>query len=256
MPGNETGAVDKTMPLDPDISLEFEKPSIKLDAVKVNAEVAASAAPPAANAKVTVKEAPQAATLPAAVVVSRVVDDDFAEVAGIERVNSRWQSPHNFIVDILPQAQSAAKSLGVSAELLLAQAALETGWGKHTMKFDDGRSSNNLFGIKAGPGWQGNSLHKSSLEYQDGALQHQVSSFRAYTTPAQSLTDYVDFIRTNPRYRHALQQVGDDQAFIREIHRAGYATDPAYADKVISILNGETLQRTLASLNTGVIDHA
>jgi len=189
-------------------------------------------------------------------VVSKVVDDDFAEVAGIERINSRWQSPHDFIVDILPQARSAAKSLGVSAELLLAQAALETGWGKHTMKFDDGRSSNNLFGIKVGSGWQGNSLHKTSLEHQDGALQHQVSSFRAYATPAQSFADYVDFIRTNPRYQHALQQVGDDQAFIREVHQAGYATDPAYADKVISILNGETMQRALANLNPGVTDHA
>jgi len=256
MPGNEAGAVDKTIPLDAAVDLEFEKPSTRPVAAKVNTEVDASVVSFAADAEVTVKAAPQATILTATVVVSRVVDDDFAEVAGIERVNNRWQSPHDFIVDILPQARSAAKSLGVSAELLLAQAALETGWGKHTIKFDDGRSSNNLFGIKAGLGWQGNSLHKASLEYQDGALQHQQSSFRAYATPAQSLADYVDFIRTNPRYRHALQQVGDDQAFIREIHQAGYATDPAYADKVISILNGETLQRTLASLKPGVTDHA
>ncbi len=256
MPGNEAGEVDKTVSLDPAVSLEFEKPPIKLDAIKVNAEVAVSTASLETNARVAASGAPQVATLPAAAVVSKVVDDDFAEVAGIERVNSRWQNPHNFIVDILPQARSAAKSLGVSAELLLAQAALETGWGKHTMKFDDGRSSNNLFGIKAGPGWQGNSLHKTSLEHQDGVLQHQLSSFRAYATPAQSLTDYVDFIRTNPRYQHALQQAGDDQAFIREIHQAGYATDPAYADKVMSILNGEILQRTLVNLKPGVTDHA
>jgi len=105
------------------------------------------------------------------VVVSRVLDDDFAEVTRMERANSGWQSADHFIADILPQAQSAAKSLGVSAELLLAQSALETGWGKHTMKFDDGRSSNNLFGIKAGPDWQGESLHKASLEHEDGILQ-------------------------------------------------------------------------------------
>jgi len=86
-------------------------------------------------------------------------------------------------------------------------------------------------------------------------LQHQVSSFRAYATPAQSLADYVDFIKTNPRYQQALQHAGDDQAYIREIHNAGYATDPQYADKIIGILNGETLQRTLASLNPGVTDH-
>jgi flagellar protein FlgJ len=256
MPDNRAGGVDKTVPLDPEVSLKFEKPSTRPDVIKVNSEVAASAAPLVADVEIAASEAPSAATLPAGVVVSRIVDDDFAEVAGIERVNSRWQNPHNFIVDILPQARSAAKSLGVSAELLLAQAALETGWGKHTMKLDDGRSSNNLFGIKAGPGWQGNSLHKTSLEYQDGVLQHRQSSFRTYATPAQSLTDYVDFLRTNPRYQRALQQAGDDQAFIREVHQAGYATDPAYADKVISILNGETLQRALANLKPGVIDHA
>ena len=256
MPDNRVGAVDKTVPLDPEVSLKFEKPSTRPDAIKVNAEVAASGAPLVVDVEAAASEAPPAATLPAGVVVSRVVDDDFAEVASIERVNSRWQNPHNFIVDILPQARSAAKSLGVSAELLLAQAALETGWGKYTMKLDDGRSSNNLFGIKTGPGWQGNSLHKTSLEYQGGVLQHRQSSFRAYATPAQSLTDYVDFLRTNPRYQRALQQAGDDQAFIREVHQAGYATDPAYADKVISILNGETLQRALANLKPGVTDHA
>jgi flagellar protein FlgJ len=243
MPGNEAGGVDKAVPLEREHNLEFEKPSARPVAIKLDTEV-------------DVSVALLAATLPAAVVVSKVVDDDFAEVAGIEQVNSRWQSPHNFIVDILPQARSAAKSLGVSAELLLAQAALETGWGKHTMKFDDGRSSNNLFGIKAGPGWQGNSLHKTSLEHKDGVLQPQLSSFRAYATPAQSLADYVDFIRTNPRYQHALQQTGDDQAYIREVHQAGYATDPEYANKVMGILNGETLQRTLANLKSGVSGHA
>jgi len=256
MPGNEAGGVDKAVPLDREHNLEFEMPSSRPVAIKLDAEVDVSVALLATDTEVAASEAPHASTLPAVAVVSKVVEDDFAEVDGIERANSRWQSPQNFIVDILPQARSAAKSLGVSAELLLAQAALETGWGKHTMKFDDGRSSNNLFGIKAGSGWQGNTLHKTSLEHQDGVLQPQLSSFRAYATPAQSLADYVDFIRTNPRYQHALQQTGDDQAFIREVHKAGYATDPAYADKVIGILNGETLQRTLANLKSGVSGHA
>ncbi len=188
--------------------------------------------------------------------VSRVVDDDFAEVSQIERANNRWQSPDRFIADILPQAQAAADTLGISARLLVAQSALETGWGKHTMKFADGRSSNNLFGIKAGPDWQGPSLQKTSLEFRDGILQSQVSRFRAYDTPAQSFADYVEFVHSNPRYQQALTQAGDDQAFIREIHNAGYATDPQYADKVLNILKGEVLQRTLARLDVGVTDHA
>ena len=188
--------------------------------------------------------------------VSRVVDNDFAEVSQIERANNRWQSPDRFIADILPQAQAAADTLGISARLLVAQSALETGWGKHTMKYADGRSSNNLFGIKAGPDWQGPSLQKTSLEFRDGILQSQVSRFRAYDTPAQSFADYVKLIHGNPRYQQALTQAGDDQAFIREIHNAGYATDPRYADKVLNILNGEILQGALASLDAGVTDHA
>ena len=188
--------------------------------------------------------------------VGRVVDDDFAEVSRIERANNRWQSPDRFIADILPQAQAAADTLGISARLLVAQSALETGWGKHTMKFADGRSSNNLFGIKAGPDWQGPSLQKTSLEFRDGILQSQVSRFRAYDTPAQSFADYVEFVHSNPRYQQALTQAGDDQAFIREIHNAGYATDPQYADKVLNILKGEALQRALARFDAGVTDHA
>ena len=188
--------------------------------------------------------------------VSRVVDDDFAEVSQIEQANNRWQSPDRFIADILPQAQAAADTLGISVRLLVAQSVLETGWGKHTMKYADGRSSNNLFGIKAGPDWQGPSLQKTSLEFRDGILQSQVSRFRAYDTPAQSFADYVKFIHNNPRYQQALAQAGDDRAFIREMHSAGYATDPQYADKVLNILNGGILQRALARLDAGVTDHA
>lgn len=191
-----------------------------------------------------------------AVRVSRVVDDDFAEVSRIEQANNRWQSPDRFIADILPQAQAAADNLGISARLLVAQSALETGWGKHTMKFADGRSSNNLFGIKAGPDWQGPYLQKASLEFRDGILQSQVSRFRVYDSPAQSFADYVEFVHSNSRYQQALAQAGDDQAFIREIHSAGYATDPQYADKVLNILNGGILQRALAKLDVGVADHA
>jgi flagellar protein FlgJ len=94
------------------------------------------------------------------------------------------------------------------------------------------------------------------LEFRDGILQSQVSRFRAYDTPAQSFADYVEFVHSNPRYQQALTQAGDDQAFIREIHNAGYATDPQYADKVLNILKGETLQRALARFDAGVTDHA
>ncbi len=276
MPDREAGEIESAGVVEPAADLEFVKlpthhiaelvePAADLEFVKppthhiVGLEVAGHSIKPApidAKIEATMDDASTEMVANSPVVVSRVMDDDFAEVARMERINSGWQSAEHFISDLLPQAQAAAKSLGVSAELLLAQSALETGWGEHTMKLPDGRSSNNLFGIKAGPDWQGASLHKNSLEYLDGALQNRVSSFRVYATPAQSLADYAEFIKNSPRYQQALRHAGDDQAYIRGIHDAGYATDPRYADKIIGILNGETLQRTLASLNPGVRDHA
>ena len=215
-----------------------------------------------AQAAAAVEDSPQAVlgvpatapgdpATPARVVLGRVVDDDFAEVGRIERATARWQQPQQFIADILPAARAAAAKLGVSAELLVAQSALETGWGKHTMKFDDGRSSYNLFGIKAGPEWRGAALKRNSLEFRDGLLHNEVSRFRAYDSPRASLGDYVHFITTNPRYEAALAQAGDDRAYIRAIHDAGYATDPAYADKVIGILDGALLKQTLAAIEPG-----
>jgi flagellar protein FlgJ len=189
------------------------------------------------------------------VIVNRISDNDFAEIAEIERINSRWHKAEQFVADVLPQAQSAAASLGVSAELLLAQAALETGWGKHTMKFDDGRNSFNLFGIKANDGWQGNVLLRDSLEFQDGVMVNQVSKFRAYQSAEHSLADYAEFIQSSPRYAAALNSTGDDHAYIREIHRAGYATDPDYADKIINILDGGHLQQIIARFDSGGIEH-
>jgi len=207
---------------------------------------------PVARALAPATVAPEAAEARGSVVLGKVVNDDFAELQRIEHANHRWQQPHNFIADIWPQARSAAQSLGVSPELLVAQSALETGWGKHSLKFDDGRSANNLFGIKAGSGWQGTTVSRASLEFRAGVLHSEVSQFRAYATPADSLADYVDFIRSNPRYQQALSSAGNDQAYIRAIADAGYATDPRYADKVIGILGGELLQQTLAGLNPGV----
>lgn len=208
--------------------------------------------PTALSPQATRLEATTAAMPAGGVLLSRVEDDDFAETGRIERSNSRWQKPENFIADIWSDANAAARQLGVSPELLVAQAALETGWGRHTMKFDDGRNGYNLFGIKAGGDWQGPALSRHSLEYRDGILQNQVSRFRAYRSPAHSLSDYADFIQSNPRYRQALSSNGDDHAYIHAIHDAGYATDPHYADKVIGILGGELLQQTLAGINSGV----
>lgn len=256
--GNESVAKVATELKMPETGLAPE-PADSADAVAatttpVPANLAYAAVANTAQASKPEPLEPAAATT--GVVLSKVVDNDFAESMQIDRQNQRWQQPQQFVADLLPEARNVAQQLGVSPELLVAQAALETGWGKHTMQLDDGRSSFNLFGIKAGADWRGGALARSSLEYRDGTLASEVSRFRAYASPADSLADYVDFIKSNPRYQAALEHGGNDEAYMRAIQQAGYATDPRYADKVIGILHGDTLQNTLASLDPGVTDHA
>jgi flagellar protein FlgJ len=154
----------------------------------------------------------------------------------------RFNSPEEFTQTILPYAQAAADELGVTPMVLVSQAALETGWGKSVIRHNNGSSSFNLFNIKADNRWNGDRVSKSTLEYDRGVAKYENASFRAYDSYADSFDDYVDFLRTNARYDSALQHNGDDELFIQNIHEAGYATDPNYANKVINILNRETIK--------------
>ncbi|MCP4188348.1 MAG: flagellar assembly peptidoglycan hydrolase FlgJ [Gammaproteobacteria bacterium] len=174
-----------------------------------------------------------------AVMVKRFVHDD------MPTSQHRWPDASAFVTDIWPQAQRAANTLGVSTQLLVAQSALETGWGKHVMTRPDGSSAFNLFGIKAGNGWHGNSVTKPTLEFRDGVMQTEMAHFRAYASAEDSLDDYVHFIQSNSRYQNALNHGGDDGFYLREIHRAGYATDPNYANKILSIMQSDRLQQSL-----------
>jgi len=159
-----------------------------------------------------------------------------------------YASPQDFVTSLWPHAQRAATALGVAPEVLLAQAALETGWGQAILSHPDGRSSHNLFGIKADGRWQGEQVSVYTTEYQDGVLERQRAAFRAYDSPAASFADYVDFLRSSPRYREALVQAADPGAFTSALQRAGYATDPIYARKINTILDGETLNGAVSSL--------
>ncbi len=145
-----------------------------------------------------------------------------------------------FVEQLLPYAKQAAQQIGVDESVLIAQAALETGWGKAVIKHEDGRSSFNLFNIKADRGWQGAKVDKVSLEYRDGMARKQKSAFRAYQSYQESFMDYVRFIKQNPRYGQALKQAGDAEQYMHELQKAGYATDPGYAKKVLRILHGNT----------------
>ena len=157
----------------------------------------------------------------------------------------RPESPESFIRELWPHAEAAGAALGVAPEVLLAQSALETGWGRHVIQHGDGDSSHNLFGIKADAGWDGPRVHVQTLEYVNGVPERQRAAFRSYDSPAASFTDYVDFLQRNPRYRQALERVPDAEGYLRGLQEAGYATDPDYANKILDILNRGTLRQTV-----------
>lgn len=154
-------------------------------------------------------------------------------------------SPEAFVRSIWPQAQKTAAELGVPARALVAQAALETGWGRR-LAGREGVSSHNLFGIKA-TGWQGDRMSSATHEYVGGVRVTERADFRAYGSTAESFADYRRLL-DKPRYAAARDAGHDTRSFATALQRAGYATDPRYADKITAIANGATLERALAAL--------
>lgn len=162
------------------------------------------------------------------------------------RVSQDWApaSREQFIADLWPHAERAASALGTSPQVLLAQAALETGWGQHVMPRGNGRSSHNLFGIKADRQWEGGAAVVDTLEYEGGAMRKQQARFRAYESPAESFDDYARFLTQNPRYSQVLQNASDPDRYVHGLQEAGYATDPGYAAKIKRIMNSGIIQDT------------
>lgn len=138
----------------------------------------------------------------------------------------------SFIQSLQPYAQQAATQLGVSADSLIAQAALETGWGQHVPAAPGGASSYNLFGIKAGAGWQGVSVNAQTTEFTQGTGVNTPQSFRAYSSVQQGVNDYVTLLRRSGSYQGALGTGDDTSAFASALQRGGYASDPEYAHKL------------------------
>lgn len=148
----------------------------------------------------------------------------------------------SFVRQLLPAAKMVASKMGLSPVALIAQAALETGWGKHVMGNGSGGSSNNLFGIKAAGSWQGASTTANSQEYVQGSPVMQRSSFRSYTSLVQSMQDYANLITGTDRYEKARSVAHDPEAYFEELQAAGYATDPNYAAKLKSVLHSDAIQ--------------
>lgn len=165
------------------------------------------------------------------------LDDDWVNSAP-QRIETSGNK-QAFMESLLPHARQAARELGVDANLLLAQAALETGWGQSVIRNTQGDSSFNLFNIKADKSWQGKQAKVSTLEYDGDVAKKTVAGFRSYESYKDSFDDYVDFIKSNPRYDEALKKAGNPAHYIRELQQAGYATDPRYAEKVMSIYRSQ-----------------
>lgn len=156
-------------------------------------------------------------------------------------------SPKAFVERLLPAARKAASALGLDPVALVAQAALETGWGQRMIQTASGDNSFNLFGIKASRGWQGSTAVVDTLEYRQGVARKEQAKFRAYPSPEHSVQDYVDFIRQSPRYQDAVNAASDSMAYFRQLQAAGYATDPNYAEKIKSVMNNPAIRALRAS---------
>jgi flagellar protein FlgJ len=158
------------------------------------------------------------------------------------------QSKEDFVRTMWPHAKRAASALGVDPSALVAQAALETGWGRAVPSQASGSSSFNLFGIKAGSSWNGATAHVPTLEFEDGVPVRKVERFRAYSSPAESFNDYARLIGGNPRYENARGAGGDVATFASALQEGGYATDPNYARKVVAVADEvRALTNNLAS---------
>jgi len=168
--------------------------------------------------------------------------------ANLSDKQSAWKTPEAFVEDVWPHALRAADELGVNADVLLAQSALETGWGKHLPLKPDGSNSFNLFGIKADERWSGDKVEIVTQEYRHGVMQQEKAEFRSYDSISHAVADYVDFIRGSERYQKALEHGYDAEAYARELQKAGYATDPDYAKKINRVRGNEILQDKVSVL--------
>lgn len=145
-------------------------------------------------------------------------------------------TPQDFVNRMLPHAMPASLASGVPPQLMLGQAALESGWGKHEIRMADGSNSYNLFGIKATANWNGKVAEVMTTEYKNGVANNQIERFRAYSSYAEAFQDFANMISKNPRYANVLQHNNDTAGMAQAIQNAGYATDPNYADKLFRVM--------------------
>lgn len=155
---------------------------------------------------------------------------------GSEALKPTTGSAAEFCAQMQGQAEQAQSLTGIPAAYILAQAALESGWGQRDIRLADGSASHNLFGIKAGADWQGKVAEVVTTEYQNGVAHKVVAKFKAYDSAADAFTDYAQLLTKNPRYQALLANPQSAEGFAWGMQKAGYATDPAYADKLLKVI--------------------
>jgi len=168
--------------------------------------------------------------------IGNSTDDNTASQGGKRGKGQRPAHVEAFQSRLQADAEAASQVTGIPAKFMLAQAALETGWGKKEIRARDGSSAHNLFGIKATGNWTGKVVEATTVEYVNGVPQRRVEKFRAYDSYSEAFQDYAKMLRSNPRYEKVLASAQDAHGFAYGLQRAGYATDPHYAEKLSRII--------------------
>jgi flagellar protein FlgJ len=169
-----------------------------------------------------------------------------APVAAAPVTSGLPDTARTFIDKLWPHAVDAGRTTGIAPHFIIGQAALESGWGRSEIRMADGGNSHNLFGVKAGRGWQGATADVVTTEYVNGAPVKQVERFRAYGSYADAFKDYANLLAANPRYAQVLNEKVDPAAFARGLQQAGYATDPNYAEKLTRVITGTVMRAGLS----------
>lgn len=158
-----------------------------------------------------------------------------------------FSNADQFVATMLPLAKEAAARIGVDPAVLVAQAALETGWGKSIMRQQDGSNSHNLFGIKAQGSWKGPEARAITSEFRDGKMVKETADFRSYSSYADSFHDLVSLLQNSDRYKEVVNSADKPEQFVKELQKAGYATDPDYASKISQIAKQMKSYQTYAA---------
>lgn len=168
------------------------------------------------------------------------LNQSIRNIADLKLLNEN-SSAESFQKKMTQHAQAASLATGIPMQLMLGQAALESGWGKREIRSQDGTASNNLFGIKATGGWNGKTVEAVTTEYVNGIKQKRIEKFRAYDSYADSFKDFAHLMRNNARYDNAMANLDNVQAYAKAMQKAGYATDPNYAEKLASVIKKVSL---------------